>query len=659
MSLITAANAVRRLVEQRYEDEAVSVIRAISATVERGEVQRRLADLDEALAENDVRSFQPKTDALFSAFDSSMRETGRLLEGAGPGLQAAAAGQADAVIRMGQRNADPRLYARFNEEWTTPDPEALRAGLDFTDRWDSEIAYLVGRNTEIVRNIAIRGQAEGLHPVVVARQLREMIQGLPVASANNIMRTLFLESSRKAQALSYERNADVIERVIRIEALDDRTCMACIALHGSVHWERGENAIAYLPIPPIDEHHQGRGTTVAELRNYPMEIETGEEWFRRQPPDKQQRIIEVNYSRKQATEPDGLLARIQSGEVVFSQFVGEYRSPVYGRMVRQATLSEIGVGRLITPELNSLSTDDYEDRIAELALEHLRAVDDGHDPDANLEGTAGNLGVTRAQLEGEIYRVTGYKVGSKPFEASLPTQEGKDEIAALRARQLAATGKYRFPKRDSTERGKTAYPDRDAKAFKRQVGRTRERTIYDYSFQGDTPLNHHLLGYDASEITLRRKWNTRRIREQFSNDLSELIAEYDGKTPPVVWRGMYGETVSKSLARLLPGEVYENLAFTSTSTDAGLAWNFSTPSMEIITKAKIAGKRDLVESKEFSVILEIKPNPKRGAAIRAMSRFDDEDEWLVDKGGNFKLLGVKEVDFGFRGKQFVYQLEEE
>jgi len=60
--------------------------------------------------------------------------------------------------------------------------------------------------------------------------IRTIAENMPGYTANTLMRTLQLTSYRDATAASQNANISIIDQVIRIAALDDRTCLSCITL---------------------------------------------------------------------------------------------------------------------------------------------------------------------------------------------------------------------------------------------------------------------------------------------------------------------------------------------------------------------------------------------------------------------------------------------
>jgi hypothetical protein len=171
-----------------------------------------------------------------------------------------------------------------------------------------------------VRRAVTREFMRGTSPLRLALLLQRFARRMPEARAMTIARTLQLQTWRDATVLHYQANSDLVTHMIRVAALDGRTCLACIALHGT-RLELGE---------ALQDHYNGRCTAIGVTRFTPRAIETGEQWFRRQPPSFQRRSM------------GGAAWRAwRAGAVVLDDFVEEVDDPLFGEMVREASLRGI------------------------------------------------------------------------------------------------------------------------------------------------------------------------------------------------------------------------------------------------------------------------------------------------------------------------------
>ena len=332
---IKIAQAIQRLDQAGYVDASRQTMAALTRSTNSpsGLIQRRLGELDveaNRLAEMGIPLTRgnPVYQQTLGDFQHTMNENGQRMLRAGSDIADAGSARAAATLRYGIRNTtDPRLYAAFDAQFAAPNSDQIRRAIGFIDdgSWTDEVGHFVNGSIQSVDDIAIRGLAAGWGPMRTAAALRRLVEEAHTGAANTLMRTLYLESSRKAQAAYQTANSRRISQVIRIEALDDRTCMACVALHGKVIWDSERHA--GTSAPPIIEHHNGRGTTITQVRGVSRDVETGDAWFRRQTPAVQRQMIR---SQK------GFDA-YQRGDARVQDFVQPYDNQVFGQMARQSS----------------------------------------------------------------------------------------------------------------------------------------------------------------------------------------------------------------------------------------------------------------------------------------------------------------------------------
>lgn len=118
----------------------------------------------------------------------------------------------------------------------------------------------------------VNGIALGRNPLEVARRAIRLGLGQSFTRMSTISRTEILRTYRETTLQSY-RASNVVVGYKRLSARDERTCIACLFADGRVYGLEG-----------FDEHVNGRCTAIPILRNVPpVEYETGQQWFRRQP----------------------------------------------------------------------------------------------------------------------------------------------------------------------------------------------------------------------------------------------------------------------------------------------------------------------------------------------------------------------------------------
>lgn len=316
------SDLVARLLDRGYERASSAVIGAVVRSTNSGVVARRLDELAaEAvrLAEAGERLTpdNPVLRALTADLEAALRRDARALNQAAEGVQQSGASAAEQLT--------PRLLVGGQDlpllgmAWNTPDPEAVNALVNYANNpaWAMELERYAPGMVETVNNAAIRGFFEGWGPRRIANEVRRLVQEFPAFQANNLLRTLQLQSYRDATAIHQTANNHILEGQIRIAARDDRTCLCCIALHGT-----------FLPVGArVEDHHQGRCTSIGVVRGRMRDIQTGEQWFN-----------ELPEARQLAIAGPGKLAALQAGDVRLADFVQPYSDPVFGMMLREGSL---------------------------------------------------------------------------------------------------------------------------------------------------------------------------------------------------------------------------------------------------------------------------------------------------------------------------------
>lgn len=212
--------------------------------------------------------------------------------------------------------------AKIGVAWKTPDPEAVARLIDYatSDAWLNELKRFSKNVTDDALGVVTRGMINGWNPSKTARALSDAVEGMPLHRAANLMRTLQLTSSRKALTSYHMANADIFSHKIRVATLDGRTCMSCIALHGTT-LKLDED---------IADHHGGRCTAIAVIKGVPRTIQTGEDWFNKLTPERQRQQM-----------GGAAFAAWKDDAVRLKDFVHPYDDAVFGPMVRESSLKGI------------------------------------------------------------------------------------------------------------------------------------------------------------------------------------------------------------------------------------------------------------------------------------------------------------------------------
>lgn len=320
------------LLDRRYDAVAGRVLAAIGGTVGGGRVSQRLSELDAeaarlAAAGERLRPDNPVVRALLADLDPAMRRAAGIVDGAGGDIQRVGVEAAESVVRqMALPGMDDRMLARIGIRWNVPDPEAVARFVGYveSDGWAAQMRAYPAQVLRVVENQAVAGFAQGWGPGRTAAAIRQSTETMPLHVANNLMRTLQLESYRGASSAQQVANADILTGQIRIAALDERTCLACVALHGT-EVPLGEKIV---------DHHSGRCTSILKVRGREYNVQSGPEWWAGLPRDQQLRMA-----------GPGKFEALQSGRANLRDFVTPYEDMVFGGMLREASLSGVLDGR--------------------------------------------------------------------------------------------------------------------------------------------------------------------------------------------------------------------------------------------------------------------------------------------------------------------------
>lgn len=335
----TVQDLINGLLDRGYTSTAQPVLNAVAKSVNSGIIAQRLKELDAEVARLEENGERLKADnpvlrALLADLDDTMKVNGRVVDGASETVQQTGI---DAAARIQRQLALPGItdqqLARIGLVWNKPDPEAVNQLVQYaqSDAWANMLSKYGEDVVSIVKNQAIRGIVEGWSPLRTASSIRAITQNLPGFQANNLLRTLQITSYRDATAASQNVNAGIVSRVIRIAALDDRTCLSCLALHGTVIWDSENDA--GTPIPRVDDHYSGRCTSVVEVQGRTIDVTPGVDWFNGLSAERQQQQASF-------AESPGKWEAFKNGEVTLMDFVHYHDDGTFGQMVREASLTD-------------------------------------------------------------------------------------------------------------------------------------------------------------------------------------------------------------------------------------------------------------------------------------------------------------------------------
>lgn len=334
----TVTDLINNLLDRGYNQTVQPVLEAVANATTSGLIERRLLELqaeaDRLNAAGDKLDAQnPILRALLADLEDTMRANARLVDTAAAPLQSSAIDAAGKIQRqLALPGVTDAQLNRLGIGWNRPDPEAIARLVQYaqSDAWAAELARYGENVVGIINNQAIRGIVSGWSPLRTAREITRLTQTIPSYQANNLLRTMQLTAYRDATATHQTANRDIAQRVIRIAALDLRTCLACIDQHGAVLWDSENNA--GQPVPRVNDHHSGRCTSFIEVKGRTWNIQRGSDWFASLPPDRQRQQLSFVNS-------PGKYEAFASGQLQLSDFVGTYTDPVFGDMLREASLT--------------------------------------------------------------------------------------------------------------------------------------------------------------------------------------------------------------------------------------------------------------------------------------------------------------------------------
>lgn len=319
------AELLSDLLDRGYTTATRQVIASLARDTETGPLADRLKAFDEHVAQLAASGQTMSADdaylkALLAEFGNSLRKGSLLIDAAAPDVQQVGIDAAGNFVRQTTLPGftDQQL-ASIGIGWNKPDPEAVAQTVNYTtsDPWKAELASFGDLENQVMM-IAIRGIVAGQNPTTTARDILEAIQSLPLWRANNIMRSLQLTAYRDATVIEQLANADILEpEIIRIAALDARTCMACVALHGTK-----------LPIGTrINDHRLGRCTSITQLTGRPRTIRTGIEWFN-----------SLSESQQQAQMGASAWSAWKAGAISLQDYPKPTMDKVFGEVIVAASL---------------------------------------------------------------------------------------------------------------------------------------------------------------------------------------------------------------------------------------------------------------------------------------------------------------------------------
>lgn len=163
--------------------------------------------------------------------------------------------------------------------------KSLLGFLDPSGPLYARLRELAGTTAAGVADMMLQGITLGWNPRKIARMVQRAFAG-GLSDAMRFVRTAQLWAYRAANQAQFQANADVVTGWVWRCALDERACMSCIAMHGTVH---SSDEI-------LNDHHNGRCAMVPLVAGFDSPItQTGEDWFSNLSESEQRRRMGAQY----------------------------------------------------------------------------------------------------------------------------------------------------------------------------------------------------------------------------------------------------------------------------------------------------------------------------------------------------------------------------
>lgn len=251
---------------------------------------------------------------------------------------AATAEEAEVVRQVAATRGRQFAGSAMGVEGTMSDwsPEAMRAvlaGAEGPTPLATLLHALAGESVQAVRVALITGVATGKG---VPWMTRRVAQGLDVPRwrAETIVRTESMRAFRHATRASFQEALDVVAEWTWTAALDSRTCVGCLGMHGSTHPVTetldGHPRCRCVMVPRTVDWADLLGDDAAGLADTRPSIPTGQEWLEGQPESVQRAVL----------GPGKFKAWKEEG-VTLPEMVTQVDSPEWGTHRREASLREI------------------------------------------------------------------------------------------------------------------------------------------------------------------------------------------------------------------------------------------------------------------------------------------------------------------------------
>lgn len=221
------------------------------------------------------------------------------------------------------------LLAGLSEPQTVPDASAvmdsmLAVGSPLYKRLQIYGAWHADQIAEILRNTIRGNQPMGAAEIAKIIRAAELAVANALADAMRMTRTALLYAYREATRLQYMANSDYVTGWQWSAELDERVCMSCVVMHGTIH-----------PLTEtLNDHHNGRCAMLPIVGEPVIAEDAGRAWFG-----------SLSAAQQKALMGNGKHEAWAAGAFDLSALSATYDDEVYGVMRREASLKELEKGR--------------------------------------------------------------------------------------------------------------------------------------------------------------------------------------------------------------------------------------------------------------------------------------------------------------------------
>lgn len=231
-----------------------------------------------------------------------------------------------AWLRANGLRANADVQSALRASWARVPAEAVETMIGMTGPDSALRRALVDRLGVVVAermsDALVSGIARGLNPRAIVREAAG--QGLTMSLTT--ARTAQLWAYREATRANYAANRDIVSGWRWVASLSARTCVSCLAMHGTLH------SVDEV----LNDHHNGRCTAVpvvplaARLGIPEPDYGDAEAWLRAQPE-----------AQARSQMGAGIYDEWAAGRVSLKDLTTTYEDAVYGTMRRAPTLAEV------------------------------------------------------------------------------------------------------------------------------------------------------------------------------------------------------------------------------------------------------------------------------------------------------------------------------